>query len=153
MIRRAIIKNYRMLRANDVALPPFVVLVGKNATGKSTFLGALRFVSDLLRGGVDQALEGALEHEAPNFLELCFDPRLPIEIAVEVDVDGRPARYEVQVGPDPSAGIAVLREQLYLLPEPGLALLPEPEVDQFARARGGSLEAGCNSVALASLAL
>ncbi len=117
MITRLEIKNFRMLRANAVSLAPFVVLVGKNATGKSTLIGALRFVSDLVRGGVACALENALEKDAPNFTELCFDPGGPIECAVELTIDRRPVRYEVRVGPDGSGAIAILEEHLYLLPE------------------------------------
>lgn len=118
MITRFEIKNFRMLRANAASLSPFVVLVGKNATGKSTLLGAIRFVSDLLRGGVQLALAQALERDAPSFAELCFQPDDPIEIALEVALDARRARYEVRIGPDRSGGVAVTREHLFLLPDP-----------------------------------
>lgn len=43
-------KNFRMLRSNSVALQPYQVLVGQNATGKSTLLGALQLIGDVLRG-------------------------------------------------------------------------------------------------------
>ncbi len=105
-----------MLRANAVSLLPFAVLVGKNATGKSTLIGALRFVSDLVRGGVPVALANALEHDAPSFPELCFDPHRPIEIALDLEIAGRSVRYEVRVGADATGAVVVQEEHLYLLP-------------------------------------
>lgn len=117
MITRVEVKNFRMLRANAVSLAPFVVLVGKNATGKSTLIGALRFVSDLVKGGVPLALANALEREAPSFPELCFDPNEPLEFAVDLLVARRRARYEVRVGPDAEGTVSVLEEHLFLLPD------------------------------------
>ncbi len=114
MITRLEVKNYRMLRANSVSLPPFSVLVGKNATGKSTLLGVLRFVSELVRGGVAEALAGALERDAPNFAELCFDPRLPIEIALELAISERLVRYELRIGPGSEDQVVIQREQLWI---------------------------------------
>jgi predicted ATPase len=117
MITRLEVKNFRMLRANAVSLAPFVVLVGKNATGKSTLIGALRFVSDLVKGGVSLALANALEREAPSFPELCFDPSEALELAVELAIDRRRLRYELRVGPDATGAICVQEEHLFLLPE------------------------------------
>lgn len=117
MITRFEIKNFRMLRANAASLSPFVVLVGKNATGKSTLMAAIRFVADLLRGGVQLALSNALERDAPSFLELCFRPDHPIEIALEIMLDGRRARYEVRIGPDASGAVVLTLEHLFLLPD------------------------------------
>ncbi len=116
-------RNFRMLRSNSVALRPFHVLVGQNATGKSTLLGALQFLSDILEGGV----ESAVERVAPSFYDLCFDRDLPIALAVELALPGigddpRQARYEIEVGIDES-GLRVLRENLFLKPaarEPGV---------------------------------
>ncbi len=56
MIRLVEARNFRMLRGNSEALHPFVVLVGQNATGKSTFLGALQLVADVLRHGAPDAV-------------------------------------------------------------------------------------------------
>lgn len=117
-------RNFRMLRSNSVALQPFHVLVGQNATGKSTLLGALRILSDILQGGVESAVESV----APSFYDLCFDRSRPIAFAVELAIPGngedpRQARYEIEVGIDES-GLRVLRENLFLKPaahEPGLA--------------------------------
>jgi predicted ATPase len=120
VIRRFETRNFRMMRANSVSLGPFVAMVGKNATGKSTFLSALRFVADLVKGGVDPAMSNALERDAPNFSELCFDPTKPVEFALDLDVRDLDApsepvrfRYEVQVGPRLDGKVVILEENLF----------------------------------------
>ncbi|HOA25379.1 MAG TPA: AAA family ATPase [Aggregatilineales bacterium] len=56
MLTRVSIQNYKSLRDIDVELGPLTVLVGQNSTGKSNFIDALRFVSDAVTHGLDQAL-------------------------------------------------------------------------------------------------
>ncbi len=56
MIRRVELRNYRSIEHCDVELGPLMFLVGPNASGKSNFLDALRFVADCLNTSVDQAL-------------------------------------------------------------------------------------------------
>lgn len=116
MIRLLQTKNFRMLRSNSVALQPFQVLVGQNASGKSTFLGALQLLGDILKGGVPFAVERL----APSFYDLCFDIAEPIALAVEMtvpsDAQSRALRYEIEVGIDGENGLRVLRENLFILP-------------------------------------
>lgn len=110
-----------MLRANSVALRPFHVLVGQNATGKTTLLSALQFLSDALAEGV----HFAVEKMAPSFYDLCFHRDSPLEIAVELEVPSPPTdegrtkrlRYEVEVGIEEPDGLRVLRENLFILPD------------------------------------
>lgn len=117
MIQLLQAKNFRMLRSNSVALQPYQVLVGQNATGKSTLLGALQLIGDVLRGGVNFAVERV----APSFYDLCFDPNRPIALAVELSVPWldslrRRLRYEIQIGIDENFGLRVLNENLFILP-------------------------------------
>ena len=56
-ITRVRVANYRNLRAIDVKLGPFNVLVGLNGSGKSNFIDALRFLTDALYSSPAQALE------------------------------------------------------------------------------------------------
>ncbi len=56
MITRVKVKNYRSLAEVDVRLSPLTVLVGPNGSGKSNFVDVLRFVSEALRLGLDQAV-------------------------------------------------------------------------------------------------
>lgn len=113
--------NFRMLAANAVSLGPTQILIGQNGTGKTTFLHALRLLSQLQQeGGVLRAIEDL----APSFFDLCFDPDLPIALAAEMalpQADGskQELRYEVELGISArSRGkTQVLRENLFLLPE------------------------------------
>lgn len=56
LLRRVIIKSYRSIAGCDVALGPLTLLVGRNGSGKSNFLDALRFVADALNTSLSQAL-------------------------------------------------------------------------------------------------
>ena len=109
MIRRLQALNYRCLRYVDVPLDRFRVLVGPNASGKSTLFDALDFLGDLMRDGLDFAVN----RRSKNFQDLVWNrPKnnLRFELAVEFDVPSHirtrlPAarnfrifRYEVAVG-------------------------------------------------------
>lgn len=117
MIRSVQTENFRMLPANAVDLGPFHVLVGQNATGKSTFLSALQFVADILSKGVTAAVRAM----APSFYDLCFNPSEPVALAIEVAVgngvngtDEALLRYEIQLGITDE--LRILHERLFLLP-------------------------------------
>ena len=55
-ITRVILKNYKSIAACDVQLQPLTFLVGRNGSGKSNFLDALRFVADALNLSLDHAV-------------------------------------------------------------------------------------------------
>jgi|GEM_PF-2381105 len=61
MIERIWIRNFRMLASNRLDLMPFAVLVGRNATGKSTLMSAIRFISNVLSQGVEAAVDLAID--------------------------------------------------------------------------------------------
>lgn len=122
MIRSFQARNYRMLVGNRLQLRPFQVLVGLNATGKTTFLDALQFVADVLTYGLRHAVQ---ELRAPSFYDLCFKPSEPISFAIEVEVpagvderepEWKALRYEIELGVDQSEGMRVSRENLFILP-------------------------------------
>ena len=50
--------NYRCLRYVRRDLRPFHLLVGPNASGKSTLLDVLNFLGDLVRSDLDTAVRG-----------------------------------------------------------------------------------------------
>lgn len=56
MIDRVLIRNYKSIARCDVPLGPLTFLVGRNGSGKSNFLDALRFIADALRTSLDHAL-------------------------------------------------------------------------------------------------
>ena len=55
-IKRVILKNYKSIAACDVQLQPLTFLVGRNGSGKSNFLDALRFVADALNTSLEHAI-------------------------------------------------------------------------------------------------
>jgi predicted ATPase len=137
MIERFWVRNFRMLASNRVDLGRFAVLVGRNASGKSTLMAALRFVSHVLSDGVDHAIEAALDGGGSSFHDLCFRPDQPVAFALTLRLLGERYRYELEVGPNDSSPQVVLRENLFRLgdeedgPQPSLfgeALDPDPVV-------------------------
>ena len=85
MIRRVQALNYRCLRHVDVELDRFHVLVGPNASGKSTLFDAIGFLGDLVSTGLD----AAVERRTSNFQDLVWSrprDRLGFELAVEFDI-------------------------------------------------------------------
>lgn len=119
MIRRVQALNYRCLHYVDVGLEgSFHILVGPNASGRSTLLDVIGFLGDLIRDGLD----AAVDLRTRNFQDLVWSrPRKNpgFELAVEFDIpdalahklpdqeDYRYFRYEVAIreGPD-GPGIA-----------------------------------------------
>ena len=108
MIRRIQALNYRCLRYVDLSLDRFHMLIGPNASGKSTLFDALDFLGDFVRDG----LEAAVEKRTSNFRDLVWGrPKegLGFELAVEFDIleefmdrlppekDFRLFRYELAV--------------------------------------------------------
>jgi predicted ATPase len=56
LVTRVRLTDYRSIAGCDVPLGPLTILVGPNGSGKSNFLDALRFVSDALTSGLQQAI-------------------------------------------------------------------------------------------------
>ena len=109
MIRRIQALNFRCLRYVEVDLDgSFHLLVGPNASGKSTLLDVIGFMSDLVSDG----LGAAVERRTRNFQDLAWGrPKkiLGFELAVEFDIPEElqskladeyytgPFRYEVAI--------------------------------------------------------
>ena len=100
--------NYRCLRYVSRPLKPFHVLVGPNASGKTTFLDVVSFLQDL----VSEGLEAALENRTNNPQDLLFRREGDrFELAIEASIPDalrklteKPelgtVRYEVAIGFD-----------------------------------------------------
>lgn len=116
-------RNYRNLRDVRVPLRDFQLLVGKNASGKSTFMDVIAFMSDYLSDG----LEKTVETRSADPRALVWQGRgdgfeLAIEAAVPADVSKRPDgldtlryRLAVEVGDRPGE-CRVAGESLVLAP-------------------------------------
>ena len=100
--------NYRCLRYVQRPLNPFHVLVGPNASGKTTFLDVISFLKDM----VSEGLNIALEKRTPNPQELLFRKQGDrFELAIEARIphplrkstakpDLDTVRYQIAVGLD-----------------------------------------------------
>jgi predicted ATPase len=129
MITSVELRGFRALRAVDVPLSEFQVLVGPNASGKSTFFDALAFVRDIMQVGLEAAIFGNARANVPmraaDPLELTWRREgSPIQIAVVARLPaalhpGRHThptlRYELAV--DVSSGLRFASENLWLCPE------------------------------------
>jgi hypothetical protein len=122
--------GYRSLRCIAQTLRPFQVLVGPNASGKSTFLDVIAFFGDLLRAGLDTAVRGdprlGVPARAPDPKHLAWMRHGGrIELAVELAVPGERrtevrngratvCRYEVAV--DVAGSLRLVSESFWLKP-------------------------------------
>jgi len=125
MIRRIEALNYRCLRYVSQDLDDFHVLVGPNASGKTTFLDVVAFLGDLVAGGLDRAMGDRTQ----NFEDLVWRRSGDrIELAVELAIPlGRrerlertsydTVRYEVAVGTDSDIGTLAVQAERVLLKE------------------------------------
>lgn len=127
MIRRIQAFNYRCLRYVDVSLDYFHVLVGTNASGKSTLLDVLAFLHDLVADGLDVAME----RRTRNFQDLVWgrpDRDSQFELAVEFEIpetirERLPAsrqfqifRYEVRIKEREDRSLLIDSERGLLMP-------------------------------------
>jgi len=108
MITRVQVKNFRSLANVDVRLGPLTVLVGRNGTGKSTFLDVLRFVRDALKMGLGDAI---LARRGIASLRR-WSPRKPydIEITLQVEKPDFWAEYSFTIGSRQKGAYRVKRE-------------------------------------------
>src|SRR5215203_1009349 len=101
--------GYRCLRYISQPLDPFHVLVGPNASGKTTFLDVIAFLGRLVSDGVDAAIEERTQNfydlvwrgEGTQF-ELAIEASIPPELRKSLQ-EGKfdTIRYEVVVELDP----------------------------------------------------
>ena len=100
--------NYSCLRYVQRPLKPFHVLVGPNASGKTTFLDVIGFLCDLVSEGLDEAFATRCSNHDELFfrrestrLELAIEATVPAalrRLTSKPEMDT--ARYEVAIGFD-----------------------------------------------------
>ena len=115
--------NYRCLRFVSRDLGPFHVLVGPNASGKTTFLDVVGFLRDIVSEGLDTALssrttnpEDLLFRRQGQKLELAVEAPIPDEIRKQIPTrDLDTARYEVVIGFDETQRQFEFKTEKFLL--------------------------------------
>ena len=124
MITRIQALNYRCLKYVDQNLVPFHLLVGPNATGKTTFLDVVGLLHDVVNCGPSQALnERARDYKdlifggTGNCFELAVEANIPDDRRRQIE---RPeldtVRYEISLGfPEGRPEPAILAEKLLIL--------------------------------------
>jgi len=122
MIRLIEALNFRCLRYVRQPLGPFHVLVGPNASGKTSFLDVVGFLGQMVSDG----LEAAVSERTQTFQDMVFGRNgewfeLAVEAAIPEDRkallkrDLDTIRYEVKIGLDPSSGeLGILGEKAWL---------------------------------------
>jgi predicted ATPase len=121
MITRIEALNYRVLRYVNQSLSNFQVLIGPNASGKSTFLDVIAFLSDIL---TRPSLTDAIRLRAPDVRDLTWMRASEwLELAIETDIPERfhagkrQLRYEIRLGVDDKTNeLALLTETLWFVP-------------------------------------
>ncbi len=120
--------SYRCLRDVRQPLAPFQVLIGPNASGKSTFLDVIAFLADVVRE--KEGVASAVADRAPDVRDLVWMRQgdsfeLAVEAAIPESLQNRRnglygrVRYEVRVGLHAGTQeINLLSETLWLRPEP-----------------------------------
>lgn len=114
------IARYKCIKYASISLSPFNILIGPNASGKSTFLDSLAFIRDALETDVERAIR----KRASSLRELVWlnEADQGFEVAVEVQLPDDlksngydRMRYKVGIGLDVSGAIAVAGENLWMV--------------------------------------
>jgi predicted ATPase len=179
MITRIQVLNYRCLEYVDVPLDRFHVMVGPNGSGKSTLIDAVRLLSDLQYGDIDDFLTGhgedLLASRSRRIEELFFQMQGDrFEIAVELQLPASirkthgensfsHCRYEIAIGLVDEQDV-ILGENLLLMRNSSLhgnrvehqaVLFPQvlpPPTTIFAAPPHKKVPAGCKRVISKALA-
>jgi len=124
ILERIEVLNYKCLRYIRQRLRPFQILIGPNASGKSTFLDVLVFLQDLLQSGVGEAVrrrarsirELTWRMQSDEF-EIAVEFRIPERIQQKLDEKYSLVRYEVRVGVGEDGTLTLPVENLWLVHE------------------------------------
>lgn len=129
--------NYRCLRYVRQSLGRFQVLVGPNASGKTTFLDVPAFMGDLVSAGLERTLERRttsfrdliwMNGDRERRIEMAIEARIPDERRKERSAGFDTVRYELSLGQEGKLNeVRILAENAWLL----------NSSDQAAPAQGG----------------
>jgi predicted ATPase len=126
MIKLIEVTNFRSLRYISQPLGAFHVLIGANATGKTTFLDVIKLMADIVTNGIDKAIFDRVSHFDEltyackgGDIEMAIEAELPAEIKANFNGNGFDSiRYEIRIGTIIETGeIAIKDERVTLFLE------------------------------------
>ncbi len=99
IISRIILKNWRNFRTLDVHLGNRAFLIGPNASGKSNFLDAFRFLRDIAKpgGGLQKAISNRGGISKIRCLAARKDPKIEIEVHLS-ETNGEKKLWKYAIG-------------------------------------------------------
>lgn len=116
------IKNYRALKEitlgklwntqNRMPLTPMTAVIGKNGVGKSTLFDAFGFLSDCLKGGVEEACDARERGGFERIRSQGHEGSIEFEIYYKEDRNARPITYELAIALDTDRRPFVKKERL-----------------------------------------
>ena len=123
MIRHLEILHYRALKYIDIKLANFLILVGPNASGKSTFLDVIYLIKDILNEGPQMAVEKRTSRFAEllwknqgDKFEIAIELEIPKDIRERLkDKDFSSVRYEISLQLEDKKGVIIGGENLWLI--------------------------------------
>lgn len=131
MISRIEALNYRCLRYVNQPLDRFHVLVGPNASGKSTLLDVVALLGDFCRNGLDEAVlrspldsggratmvDELIFNQSADRFELAIELVIPERLRTRGNGQHERARYQVAIGRDSDTSeLVIAGETLWLCP-------------------------------------
>jgi predicted ATPase len=127
-------KNYRCLRYTCQHLGPFHILVGPNASGKTTFLDVVAFLGELVSNGPLAAINSRTRNFQDMFwwrtgdgFELAVEAAIPERLRSMLrEPNSETVRYEIALKFDESSQEILIQTEKVLLKTPA----PEPIIQQ-----------------------
>src|SRR6186713_3123662 len=105
-LRRVRIRNYKSIGKCDVQPGRLTILVGRNGSGKSNFLDALRFVVDGLQSSLDHAIKSRGGIDEVRRRSTGHPHNFGIEVEINLS-DMQTAIYGFEVSSQPKGGFVV----------------------------------------------
>lgn len=120
MIRLIEANGYKCLRYVRQPLGPFHVLVGPNASGKTTFLDVVAFLGQLVSDGLEatvgertQNFEDLIWNRSGDGFELAVEAAIPVEYRAKLrEAEFDVVRYEVSLKEDETGQIIIRAEKV-----------------------------------------
>jgi predicted ATPase len=114
LLSRILVRNYKSIGACNIQLAPLTILVGRNGSGKSNLLDALRLVADGLQTSLDHAIKSRGGIDAVRRRST----RHPRNFAIKLEMNlkaWKTASYGFEIGSETGGGFFVKQEQVKIL--------------------------------------